>query len=106
MQSLIIYERPNLVQPYLVMGLEGWPDAGRVSSGVVGYLKDKLGAKKFAEVKDEQVSKAIEEKAELKDYVRRLEEEYSKGKYEAGKPLGEDIIKEVEDFLRKKRGEE
>ena len=40
MQSLIIYERPNLVQPYLVMGFEGWPDAGRVSSGVVSQLKE------------------------------------------------------------------
>ena len=40
MQSLIIYERPNLVQPYLVMGFEGWPDAGRVSSSVVGQLKE------------------------------------------------------------------
>lgn len=293
MESLIIYERPNLVQPYLVMGFEGWPDAGRVSSGVVGYLKDKLQAKKFAEVKsddfyvfqspgvelrrpltniedglvktlnlpsttfwfyknersshdlmislgmepelgwnkyvdlvldlaqefgveriytiggtydrvphtvepvitvvlndpslkgemrkygvelttyegpcsvhtvllvsagkrglktaglwghaphyiqvpntkvcygmlnkltkmleivvdledvkrageylDEQVSKAIEQKAEFKDYVRRLEEEYSKGKYEVSESLREDIIKEVEDFLREKGGEE
>jgi len=292
-QSFIIYKRPTLIQPYLVMGFEGWPDAGRVSSGVVGYLRDKLQAEKFAEVKpddfyifqspgverrrpvtdiedglvktlsvpsttfwfhkkgnsahdliislgmepelgwnkyvelvldlaqefgveriytiggtydrvphtiepiitsvvndpslrtemreygieftnykgpssihtmllvsagkralkaaslwghaphyvqvpnakvcysilntltrmleiaidledvkrageylDEQVSKAIEQKAELKDYVRRLEEEYSKGRYEAGKPLGEDIIKEVEDFLRKKKDEE
>jgi len=293
MQSLIIYERPNLVQPYLVMGFEGWPDAGRVSSGVVSQLRDKLEAKKFAEVKaddfymfqspgvevrrpptdiedglvkalslpstsfwfykndksahdliislgmepelrwnnyvdlvldlaqefgvqrlytvggtydtvphtiepmisavlndaslkaemreygvglidykgpssihtmlvvtaskrelkaaslwghvpsyiqvpnakvcygilsklarmleialdledlkkaseylDDQVSKAIKQKPELEDYVRRLEEEYSKGRYEAGEPLAEDIIKEVEDFLRKRKDEE
>ncbi len=50
-QRLIIYQRPKLTKPYLVMGFEGWPDAGRVSSEVVGYLRDKLGAKKLAEVK-------------------------------------------------------
>ena len=293
MQRLIIYERPNLVQPYLVMGFEGWPDAGRVSSGVASQLKDRLETKKFAEVKaddfylfqspgievrrpltdiedglvkslslpstifwffkndksahdliislgmepelrwnsyvdlvldlarefgvqrlytiggtydtvphtiepmisavlndaslkdemrgygvglidykgpssvhtmlivsagkrelkaaslwghvpsyiqvpnakvcygilrkltkmldiavdledlkkageylDDQVSKAIKQKPGLEDYVRRLEEEYSKGKYEAGEPLAQDVIKEVEDFLRKKKDEE
>ena len=51
MQNLIIHERPNLVQPYLVMGFEGWPDAGKVSSGVISYLRDKLEANKFAEIK-------------------------------------------------------
>ncbi len=293
MQSLIIYERPDLVQPYLVMGFEGWPDAGRVSSGVVGQLRDKLEARKFAEVKaddfyvfqspglevrrpltdiedglvkglslpsttfwfykndrsahdliislgmepelrwnnyvdlvldlaqefgvhrlytvggtydtvphtvepmisavlndaglkdemreygiglidykgpssihtmlvvsagkreleaaslwghvpsyiqvpnakvcysilskltrmvgiavdledlkkageylDDQVSRAIKQKPELEDYVRRLEEEYSKGMYQAGEPLAKDIIREVEDFLRRKKDEE
>jgi len=293
MQRLIIYERPNLVQPYLVMGFEGWPDAGRVSSGVASQLKDRLETKKFAEVKaddfylfqspgievrrpltdiedglvkslslpstifwffkndksahdliislgmepelrwnsyvdlvldlarefgvqrlytiggtydtvphtmepmisavindaslkaemreygvglidykgpssihttlvvsaekrelkavslwghvpsyiqvpnakvcygilskltkmldiavdladlkkageylDDQVSMAIKQKPELEDYVRRLEEAYSKGKYRAGEPLAEDIIKEVEDFLRKRKDEE
>lgn len=50
-QRLIIYERPKLSKPYLVMGFEGWPDAGKVSSDVVTYLRDKLAAKKLAEVK-------------------------------------------------------
>jgi proteasome assembly chaperone (PAC2) family protein len=50
-QSLIIYQRPKLSKPYLVMGFEGWPDAGKVSSGVVAYLRDKLAARKLAEVK-------------------------------------------------------
>ncbi len=287
-QSLIIYERPKLTKPYLVIGFEGWPDAGRVSSGVVGYLRDKLDAMRLAEIKpdafyifqspgvklkrpvtdiqdgqvtalslpattfwfyknkksahdliislgrepelrwneyvdlildlaqnlgvariyaiggtydivphtiepimaaalsapgleaemreygiqlinyrgsssihtvlllsarergveviglwgyvphyvqvantkvcyavlnklvkmlglalnledikrdsgylDEKIDKAVEQKPELRDYVRRLEAEYGKGKYEAGEPLGEDIIKEIEDFLRK-----
>jgi len=50
-QSLIIYQSPALVKPYLVMGFEGWPDAGKVSSGVIGYLRDKLEAEKLAEVR-------------------------------------------------------
>lgn len=50
-ENLIIYQKPNLVYPYLVMGFEGWPGAGKISSGVVGYLKDKLEAKKLAEPK-------------------------------------------------------
>ena len=62
--------------------------------------------KKASEYLDDQVSKAIKQKPELEDYVSRLEEEYSKGRYEAGEPLAEDIIKEVEDFLRKKKDEE
>ena len=51
---------------------------------------------------DEMVDKAVAQKPELQDYVRRLEVEYGKGKYELGKPLEADIIKEIEDFLRKK----
>lgn len=54
MEQLTIYERPTLFQPYLVMGFEGWPDAGRVSSGVVSYLRDKLQARKFAELKPDE----------------------------------------------------
>ena len=50
-QGLTIYERPKLSKPYLVMGFEGWPDAGKVSSGVISYLRDKLAAKKLAEIK-------------------------------------------------------
>ena len=51
MSSLIIYEQPKLNSPYLVAGFEGWPDAGKISSGVVGYLRDKLKAMRFAEIK-------------------------------------------------------
>jgi len=50
-ENLTIYGKPKLVRPYLVMGFEGWPDAGRVSSGVVSYLRDKLDTSKLAEVK-------------------------------------------------------
>ena len=52
------------------------------------------------------MNKAIEINAELRDYMRKLEAEYQKGKYEVGEQLGEDIIKEVENFLRQKSSEE
>ena len=51
MEGLIYHDKPNLVSPYLVMGFEGWPDAGGVSSGVVSYLREKLAARKLAEIR-------------------------------------------------------
>jgi proteasome assembly chaperone (PAC2) family protein len=51
--NLTIYEKPKLVKPYLVIGFEGWPDAGRVSSGVVSYLREKLDTSRLAEVKSD-----------------------------------------------------
>lgn len=51
MEQLIIYERLSLNRPRMVVGFEGWPDAGKVSTEVLGYLRDKLGARKVAEVK-------------------------------------------------------
>lgn len=51
MQSeLIIHETPHLVRPWLIGGYEGWVDAGKVSSGSVSYLREKLKARKFAEI--------------------------------------------------------
>jgi proteasome assembly chaperone (PAC2) family protein len=49
--NLIIYEKPKLNKPYLIMGFEGWPDAGKISSGVIGYLREKLSARKLADIK-------------------------------------------------------
>lgn len=51
MGSVIVYEKPELNRPYLVAGFEGWPDAGKVSTGAVGYLRDTLQAEMFAEIK-------------------------------------------------------
>jgi len=51
MGDVIRHQRPELNRPYLVAGFEGWPDAGKVSTGVVGYLRDKLKAQMFAEIK-------------------------------------------------------
>jgi proteasome assembly chaperone (PAC2) family protein len=53
MGSTIIFENPQLNHPYLVAGFSGWPDAGGVSTGVVGYLKNKLPLRKFGEIQPE-----------------------------------------------------
>lgn len=49
----IIYEKPELTNPRLVMGFNGWMDGGEVSTGTVQCLIDKLGARKFAEIDPE-----------------------------------------------------
>lgn len=54
MEGLILYETPELLRPCLVAGFSGWPNAAEVSTGVVNYLKNKLGAKRFARVSPEQ----------------------------------------------------
>ena len=51
MEDLIIYHLPELNRPYLVAGFAGWANAAEVSTGAVSYLKDKLAAEKFAEIK-------------------------------------------------------
>lgn len=50
MKTLITYERPKLKTPRMVLGFSGWMDGGEVSTGTVEYLRDKLKAKKFAEI--------------------------------------------------------
>ena len=49
-RRIVIYEKPKLNKPYLVIGFEGWPDAGKVSSGAVSYLRDRLAVRELAEV--------------------------------------------------------
>jgi hypothetical protein len=38
MGKLIVYEKPVLSQPSLIIGFDGWPNAAGVSTGVVTYL--------------------------------------------------------------------
>ena len=45
---LIVEEQPELLAPYIIVGLSGWLDAGEVSTGSVDYLRRKLDAHKFA----------------------------------------------------------
>jgi proteasome assembly chaperone (PAC2) family protein len=53
MEELIYLERPNLNKPYLIIGFEGWPNAGEVSSLALRHLVDSLGAKEFASIPTE-----------------------------------------------------
>jgi proteasome assembly chaperone (PAC2) family protein len=49
-ERLLMKERPNLRQPYLVCGLDGWVDGGEAATGTVRYLTEKLGARRFARI--------------------------------------------------------
>jgi proteasome assembly chaperone (PAC2) family protein len=74
---------------------------------MLGIDLDLEDVRKAGEYLDEQVDKAVEQKAELQEYVKRLEEEYARGTYGMGGPLSGDIVKEVENFLQKRKdGEE
>ena len=50
MQELTIHEQPGVESVPMVLGFTGWMDGGRVSTGTIDYLKDKLGASRFAEI--------------------------------------------------------
>jgi proteasome assembly chaperone (PAC2) family protein len=53
MEEVIYLEKPNLNKPYLIIGFEGWPNAGEVSSFALRHLIDSLGAKPFASIPTE-----------------------------------------------------
>lgn len=53
MEEIIYVEKPNLNKPYLILGFEGWPNAGEVSSYALQHLVDSLKAKKFASIPTE-----------------------------------------------------
>ncbi|MGQ9621998.1 MAG: PAC2 family protein [Candidatus Caldatribacteriaceae bacterium] len=50
MNELVIYRRPLLQSPSLVVGFTGWMDGGSVSVGTVVYLRDKLKAQMLAQI--------------------------------------------------------
>jgi proteasome assembly chaperone (PAC2) family protein len=47
---LVMSERPQLTAPYILIGLNGWLNAGEVSTGCIDYLRRKVSARKFASV--------------------------------------------------------
>ena len=53
MEGIAYSEEPVLNKPYLIMGFEGWPNAGEVSSFALRHLVDHLGARKFASIPTE-----------------------------------------------------
>lgn len=54
MEEIIYTEKPNLNKPYLIIGFEGWPNAGEVSSYALQHLIDSLKAKRFASIPTEK----------------------------------------------------
>ncbi len=50
MAEIIYLEKPDLYKPCFIVGFEGWPNAAEVSSYVIQYLIENLGAKKFASI--------------------------------------------------------
>ena len=46
--QIIYSEKPNLDQPYLILGFEGWPNAAEVSSFALTQLIESTKARKFA----------------------------------------------------------
>lgn len=51
MRQLIIKQQPRIDNARMVVSFSGWMNGGEVSTGTVDYIKNKLKAKKFAEIK-------------------------------------------------------
>ena len=49
--SLELTERPTADEVYMIAGWEQWADAGEVSSGLPGYLVDRLDARRIGQIK-------------------------------------------------------
>ena len=47
---LIMQEPLQLIAPYIMVGMNGWLNAGEVSTGSIDYLRRKLDARKFAHI--------------------------------------------------------
>ncbi len=50
MSDLRIDRVPEGECPVMILGFTGWMDGGRVSTATVGYLREKLGAQRFAAI--------------------------------------------------------
>ena len=48
--QMIYIEKPNLDQPYLILGFEGWPNATEISSFALTHLIESTKARPFASV--------------------------------------------------------
>jgi len=53
MEEIIYLESPVLNKPFLIIGFEGWPNAGEISSFGLHHLVDSLGAGEFASIPTE-----------------------------------------------------
>ena len=52
--ELRIDKKVQLHNAIMIMGLEGWGNAGKVSTFTIKYIVDKIGAKKFGEIPPER----------------------------------------------------
>lgn len=76
-------------------------------SELLGVEVEVGGLRKSAEEYQEQVSAAVARDPDLTSYVRMLEERYdAQGPGEPNIPSGDDLARELEDFLRNQRGED
>ncbi len=48
--SLIFQDTPDLVSPYILIGLNGWLNAGEIATGCIDFLRRTLNARKFAHI--------------------------------------------------------
>jgi len=48
--SIIFQDTPDLVNPYILIGLSGWLNAGEIATGCIDFLRRKLNARKFAHI--------------------------------------------------------
>jgi proteasome assembly chaperone (PAC2) family protein len=48
--NLILQDTPELVNPYILIGLNGWLNAGEIATGCIDFLRRKLNARKFAHI--------------------------------------------------------
>lgn len=74
MKQLIIYQRPQLREPRMLLGFTGWMDGGSVSTGTVVYLRDTLKAQFFAEIEPQDFyifnfPGSMEEVAQFRPYT-------------------------------------
>lgn len=54
MEDLIVYQKVELCNPYLIMGFYGWPNAGEVATNTLLYLIKNLPANMYGEINPEE----------------------------------------------------
>jgi proteasome assembly chaperone (PAC2) family protein len=73
-QELIIDERPDVTNPVLIAGFEGWANGGNVAVGVIDFLKKKLDAVPFARIDPDSFYRFDDVRPTVKVAGGRLEE--------------------------------